>query len=238
MAELKIIEKVDLTLFSPKMKMSEMLLSNPSLVAMLPRFGIELGFGEKKVCEVCDKYGISTPFFLLVCNVYSHDEYLPNEEEIDSIDMTGLVPYLLASHKYYLEERISSIELKMKNISENCDPRYGSIIQKFFSVYKGEVINHFKYEEGTVFPYIKNLIKGEHQKTYNIEQYESNHSNIEDKLADLTNILIKYLPSNISQKDRISALSDIFSLSSDLKKHSLIEDKILVPYVEVLESNE
>ena len=59
--------------------------------------------------------------------------------------------------------------------------------------------------------------------------------NIEDKLGDLTNIILKYLPGDIMPKERISLLFDIFQLSSDLNTHAVIEDKILIPFVETLE---
>ena len=68
-----------------------------------------------------------------------------------------------------------------------------------------------------------------------IDQFEQNHSNIEDKLADLINIIIKYLPGKLRTADRISMLQDLNALSADLNRHALIEDKILVPFVEYLE---
>ena len=62
------------------------------------------------------------------------------------------------------------------------------------------------------------------------------HDNIEDKLSDLTQIIFKYLPGNVSPEDSIDVVFDIFQLSADLNKHALIEDRILVPYVEMLEA--
>lgn len=224
-------------LFSSKMKMSELLLTNPRLVQMLPRLGIRLGFGDKSVDEVCNMYKISTPFFLLVCNVYTHNEYLPSKEVLVKMKMDDLVPYLLKSHQYYLEDRMASIEQMMVQIVDMCDPKFGKMLHRFFTEYKQEVFNHFQYEEKVVFPYINQLIAGNKSGEYHIRQFEKNHSNIEDKLGDLTNILIKYLPDSIAQRERFLVLSDILSLSSDLSKHSLIEDKILVPYVEALEKN-
>ena len=61
------------------------------------------------------------------------------------------------------------------------------------------------------------------------------HSNIEEALTDLTQIIYKYLPSSVMPDDSIELIFDILQLTSDLGKHSLIEDKILVPYVETLE---
>ena len=94
---------------------------------------------------------------------------------------------------------------------------------------------HFKYEEEEVFPYIEALRKGQTSTNFSIEQFRNNHSNIEDTLEDMMNILIKYLPGDILPKERVEISADIIELSSDLISHSLIEDQILIPYVETLE---
>lgn len=221
--------------FTKNMKLADVLLANHSLVLMLQRFNIKLGFGEKTVAEVCAQYKIDSAFFLLICNVYTHDDYLPTETELGSTDMSGLVAYLIESHQYYLLERIPHIESHLNRIADACKLEHKTILLRFFKEYKAEVYNHFAYEEEIVFPYIQNLHQGLKNKKYSINQFEENHSNIEDKLSDLTNIIIKYLPGDIMPKERISLMFDIFQLSTDLNKHSLIEEKILIPYVESLE---
>lgn len=228
--------KTDIMFFTSKMKLSDVLISNHSLVLTLQRFKIELGFGEKTVAEVCRLNSIDPQFFLLICNVYSDSHYLPTEEEIAHTDMSGLLPYLIASHNYYLCERIPHIEQHLNRIADACKPNHKGILLRFFGEYKNEVQNHFLYEENTVFPYIVSLCDNRKSEGYSINQFEENHSNIEDKLEDLTNILIKYLPGDIMPKERISLLFDLFQLSSDLNTHALIEDKILIPYVESLEN--
>lgn len=222
-------------LFTNKMKLADVLNNNHSLVLMLQRFNIELGFGEKTVEEVCKQYHIDDSFFLLICNVYTHHQYLPTGKDLSDTDMRGLIPYLIASHKYYLLERIPHIERHLNDIAETCQPNHKAILQRFFMDYTQEVSNHFDYEEKIVFPYINALTAGKRIKEYTITQFEDNHSNIEDKLEDLTNILIKYLPGNILPKKRIGLLFDIFQLSGDINEHVLIEEKILIPYVQSLE---
>ena len=49
------------------------------------------------------------------------------------------------------------------------------------------------------------------------------------------NILIKYLPAEIFPKERIEISLDIVDLSSDLECHTLVEERVLVPFVELLE---
>ncbi len=222
--------------FSEKTKMAELVISNPKLMLTLSRFGIELGFGDHNVKEVCEKANVNSTFFLLICNLYSNPDFIPTSDDIDSVDVNTILSYLLVSHRYYVEERIPHIEHHLNRIIEACPERFGNTLQRFFKEYKKEVANHFRYEEETVFPYINSLCNNPVEKKFSIHEFESNHSNIEDKLGDLMNILIKYLPADIFPKERIEISLDIMDLSSDLNCHTLVEERVLVPFVESLES--
>ena len=162
----------------------------------------------------------------------------PNpEKEIEGIgaNVDQLIAYLKNSHSYYLENRMFSIQEQLKEISEGCEQQHQQILNLFFNEYKNEVIRHFDYEEVTVFPYISNMVKGARPEDYEIGVFRENHSNIDDKLNDLKNIIMKYLPGDTLSDMRIRVLFGIFALEEDLSKHSLIEDKILVPLVMKLE---
>ena len=228
---------MDKILFSGKMKLADIISANHNLIFMLPRLGIPLGFGDKSVAEVCVKYGVPVDFFLLICNVYTFDSYIPYKHEVVVIDMQLLIPYLRASHSFYMRERLPHIEQHLNIIVAEVEKKYGTVLKRFFEEYKNEVSEHFHYEEDVVFPYIESLIANNPDDAYHIKNYEKVHSNIEDKLNDLMQIIFKYLPTKTSLVDSVEVVFDIFQLSSDLNKHALIEEKILVPYVELLEKN-
>lgn len=103
-------------LFSEKMKLADLISVNHNLILMLPRFGIPLGFGDKSVREICLMNNVPADFFLLVCNVYAFDSYLPKREKIESTDMRLLVPYLSASHHHYMYEQLPHIERHLLNV--------------------------------------------------------------------------------------------------------------------------
>lgn len=220
---------------SENTRMAELILSNPNLMLTLSRFGIELGFGDSLVKDVCKKNNVNTAFFLLICNLYTDPYFIPSQEDIKSVNINTLLSYLSQSHKYYVEERIPHIENHLNRIIEACPKKFGTTIERFFEEYKNEVKNHFCYEEETVFPYINSLCDKSSKRVFSINEFKSNHSNIEDKLNDLMNILIKYLPAEIFPKERIEISLDIVDLSSDLKYHTLVEERVLVPFVELLE---
>ncbi|MBP5782933.1 MAG: hypothetical protein J6W04_05270 [Bacteroidales bacterium] len=59
-----------MTLFSKKLKMADLIVTNNSLILTLDRFGIPLGFGEKSVEDVCKQSNVSVNLFLMIFNVY------------------------------------------------------------------------------------------------------------------------------------------------------------------------
>ena len=222
--------------FSENTKMADMVLGNPQLLLMFPRFGMDLGFGDHSVGEVCAMNNVSTPFFLMVCNIYSNDDYSPTPEDIANVDLKALISYLLESHKYYLNERLPHIEEHLDHIINACIPKYGNMLRRFFDEYKNEVVDHFIYEEKNVFPYLEQIVNQNVKTDYKIKVFHENHTNIEDKLSDLMNILVKYLPADVYPKERIEIALDINDLSIDLINHTLIEERVLIPFVESLEA--
>ena len=217
------------------MRFSEVLDFNPELILLLSRWEIPLGFGDKTVEEVCSEQGISSEFFLLVCKVYTFKDYRLGERDVERLSMKDLLHFLSMSHRYYLEDRLPHIGVHLERIAAQCEPRYGQLLQRYYEEYRKEVVEHFDYEEHIVFPYIQGLERGVTDNSYRIKDYKTNHSNIEDKLRDLINILIKYLPAEMSPKDRVSITMDIYHLTEDINKHALLEDELLVSYVKLKE---
>ncbi|MGL4992735.1 MAG: hemerythrin domain-containing protein [Bacteroidales bacterium] len=218
--------------YSSEMKMSDLILDNWRLIPVLNRFGIHLGFGEKRVSDVCAENSISTSLFLLICNVYTHEEYHPEGEELSSLDIEKLINYLQASHKYYLSTRVKEIERQLIQMSNCRSEKNNIILQRFFEDYRQELTNHFEFEERVVYPYIRKIVEHINTENLDIDKFEENHSNIEDKLSDLKSIIIKYLPEICSHSQRSELLINIFLLEEDLNRHDLIEDKILIPWVQ------
>lgn len=216
------------------MKLADLVLTNYRLLFVFPRFGIELSVGENTVKQVCERKGISIPLFLLVCNVYSFKEYLPEKRILDNIPLDNLITYLRNCHKDYLETLIPQIISEILDVTQSC---HQAMFEKFCEKYKNEVIAHFEYEENVVFPYISFLLQRNKTDNYSIGEFEKNHSNIEESLNDLQNILIKYLPGDCPIEKSRKALIDLFLLEDDLSKHTLLEERILVSLVERIEKD-
>ncbi len=224
-------------LFSEKMKLADLVLTNYRLLYVFPCFNIGLGMGENTVKQVCEKRGISPALFLLVCNVYTFDDYVPEINTLTQIPLNDLMRYLQNSHKDYLKNRMPHIITQIMNLIDLCHVKHGEILTKFCEKYRQEVVVHFEYEEEVVFPYITALLKGEKISNYNIEEYERNHSDLDAALSDLKNILIKYLPEECDITQCRDVLIDLFLFEADLNKHTILEDQILVSLVERIENS-
>lgn len=223
-------------MFTPRTKMADLIAANHTLILVVPRFGIPLGFGEKSVHDVCRQYGQDVGFFLLVCNLYTFDDYRPQGDDwLKTIDLSGIVPYLEASHRYYLNERLPHIERHLSRIAGHAGEQYMSVLGNFIEGYRKDVSAHFDYEEREVFPYILRLQQGIGSPEPIAATFLDSHTDLVEKISDLPQILYKYLPGSPVVEELNELVFSILQLSSDLEKHALIEEQVLMPYVAQME---
>lgn len=223
---------------SPAMKMADLVDLDFSVLGVFTRMGLNFGFGEATVEEVCKSADISPETFLLICRVYAFDGYLPTQETLERANLNDIVRYLRLSHSYYTNVAVPELADALESMLQPADLRRQKVMWQFFADYKEELSKHFAYEENTVFPYVEAVLGHKKGAHFTIGEYEENHSNVEEKLDDLKNLITKYLPLQCNQQEAYRALFYICSLERDLKKHTIIEDEILVPVVGRMENNE
>jgi regulator of cell morphogenesis and NO signaling len=234
-------------LFNENSKLASVILKDHSLLPVINRLGIQLGFGDKTIRDICEEKGIDLKFFIETINVFHYEAYFPEKRLLD-FPVSVVIDYLVKTHQYYIEYLIPEndrlIELFLDNnpdeIAEN------DLVGKFYKKFKEEFVIHIEFEEKVMFPYIlelKDVIGDPESRTifrqkypdYSISGFEKEHSNMDDKMDDLKNIIIKYLPPNYDQNCGNAFLSNLFLFEKDLKNHSRIEDHILIPKVKQLE---
>lgn len=222
--------------FSPHMKMADLIIANHINLLVLGRFGIRLGFGDKTVEEVCQKYNVNTDLFVLICNIFYDHDFEATKQQIEACPANETVTFLKKSHQFYRTERLPEIRSDIQRLSATCTKAHGMALERFFDEYYQEIEKHLLYEDQVVFPYIEQLIEHHKNGEFAIKQFEDNHDNIEIKLDDLKNIIIKYIPESDNDELRKTLLDKLFIFEEDLNRHQLIEDKLLVPMVQLLES--
>lgn len=229
------------------MRMTDMIHLNHHLITVINRFGIPLGFGDKTIQEVCEQNQIDSDFFLQIVNSFHDENYFPRLQFLD-FSISCFVNYLRKAHADYLGRNIPAIEKLLERLIDSFQGDKSSlqVIQQFFSEYKDELMIHIGREEQRVFPYVIDLEKAyanmqfsdeliQQIAAYSIEDYYAEHNDIEEKLFDLKNLLIKYAPAGLDIHLQEELLHLLFSLEKDLNRHSIMEDKVLVPKVSIIE---
>lgn len=223
-------------ILTKEMSVSELIDIDYSLLQVISRIGLDLKYAALPVAEACSRCGVDPDTFLLICNVYSFPDHVPSAAELSHGDIGGIITYLHGSHLYYMGGALRVLENTFDKLVAPFDERQKKVVLKFFNDYKSELDKHFAYEEQVVFPYIEALRKeGRKIEGYSIEQFEEHHENVEEKLEDMKNIVMKYLPGDISNELRTSVLLSIYHLRDDLRRHTYVENGILVPIVSALE---
>lgn len=214
-------------------QMISLIRDNYNVLQSLGCFGITLGFGDKTVNETCIDNGVDTYTFLAVVNYTINGYY--NADDADRLSVPTLLHYLEASHIYYLDYQLPSIRRELQE-SINESDSLGTLIMNFYDEYAREIHKHMKYEEKHLFPYVKQLLKGNAPSDYDIETFSKHHSQTDQKLRELKNIILKYLPGDIRRNNKLTAtLYGLYNNEEWLKLHSQVEDNIFVPAIRNLE---
>ncbi len=216
-------------IFTPQAKVSELLDRDHNLLDVLSRLGISLGFGESTVEEVSTRNGLDPETTCLICNAYSFEQYEPDAETLARGRITDVVKYIRNSHRIYLTTELVWLEEAICRLITPFSDKQKKVIWRFFNEYKTELEKHFAFEEEQVLPYIQDLLFGRDTKGFTISQFADNHSNIDEKLGDLKNLVMKTLPEGCDDLLRRQILRFLFYLQQDLAGHTWVEDKVLTP---------
>lgn len=228
---------------TPDLKMSDVILNNPYLLLLLEHFGIDVPLQDKSLNTVCEENNLNTELFLTFANLYNGVKYTP-KVPLSFNDTHAIINYLKNNHKFYSEEIYPNILSTINQMAEVNNYKEMALVPKFFVDYFNEVSDHLDYENRVVYPYvldlyeqIKNLKYTKKKTKYSVVEYKEHHNDIEEKLNDLKNLLIKYLPQKDDQELRRRLILSLFELEYDLNIHSQIEDLLLIPLVAKMESH-
>lgn len=220
-------------IYEPDDKLISIIKDNYNTLQSLGSFGINLGFGDKTVKEVCESQGVDTYTFLAVINFTINGYH--NFEDTVRLSIPTLMQYLRASHVYYLDFELPYIRRALVDALDEND-NLARLILKLFDEYAHSIRKHMQYEEKTVFPYVEELAKGNASPNYDIETFSKHHTQIDQKLSELKNIIIKYLPSDGLRNNQLTAaLYEIYNCEQWLKEHADVEDEIFIPVIRSLE---
>lgn len=213
--------------------MISLIRDNYNVLQSLGCFGINLGFGDKTVNETCIDNGVDTYTFLAVVNYTINGYY--NADDARRLSVPTLLHYLQACHVYYLDYQLPSIRRELSE-SINEQDGVGQLIMNLYDEYSREIHRHMKYEEKMLFPYVNALLRDEVLGDYDVNTFSKKHGQTDQKLKELKNIILKYLPGDPQRNNKLTAtLYGIYNNEEWLNLHASVEDKIFVPAIRKLE---
>lgn len=214
-------------------------------VLLLEHLGVPFIVKEKTVEDICRGNNINPTLYLHFATLFANKS-VKNVPDFNLDDIKCVVKYLQNCHNYYLNERANKIIKYVTQISQETNCAGIKLLEDFVQNYIDEIKKHFAYENDIVFPYMISLANQDNsvpnhtassasQADYSVIDYKHHHDNIDDKLADIKGLIIKYLPFEDKNNLRRKLLNCLFDLEHDLKIHTLIEDTVLIPLVEKFE---
>jgi regulator of cell morphogenesis and NO signaling len=231
------------------MKMADVIIQNHHLLSIINRFGIKLGFGEQTVSEVCKSYDIPVSFFLEIVNAFNDPDFFP-KKNMYSFPLKLIIEYLFKAHDYYINLKVPEIKSLIEQVANTKDAKTQKavlLIQAFFDEYATQLKIHIEREEQKVYPYILELESvfdskdqnkiNDFKAKYNfrIDDYAKEHEDIEEKLYDIKNLIIKYIEPKDNYVIYFKILGQLAHLEEDINDHSEMENKVLIPRVRIME---
>ena len=222
------------------MMMTELFFENPSLLLLMEHFDLDFVFSDKTVLQICNENKISKDVFISFANLYNGFGHA-GIEIFSRTDIKDMLTFLRNSHQYYKNEKYPEILNLIGLLYEKNSMPEIKMIEEYFFEYFEEVVEHLDYEDRVAFPYISELIQksriNDDKEQFSVDVYREHHTDIEFKLTELKNLLLRYIPLNNDRSLRRRLLFSLFELENDLNIHSTIEDGILIPLIKSIEND-
>ncbi len=224
-------------------RLADIAQSGPYMILMLQHFGILMPLHDLTVAEACESLGIDQDALRVCAGIYGGQHEIP-PPALQLKMLPTILDYLRNSHRYYLDEIYPAILDTIIRMKSTNHQREVQLVEKFFRDYFNEVESHIRYENDIVFPYAASLIEGQKEplkpddpSAFCATEYRDHHDDIREKLSDLYNLLLRFLPFGNDQAIRRRLLFMLAELSYDLTMHSLIEDLVLIPLLLQMEGS-
>lgn len=217
-------------------RMSDVIATQPSLLQMICRFGIQLGVGDKTVREVCEESEVDTTTFLAVANFMKHGKSVA-PFFVDKVSVEALMKHLRVAHEFFLNFQLAHIRRKLLDAIDCSGGEVAFLILRFYDEYLAEVRKHMEQENKRLFRYVDELLASRYDPDAVLPSTSKGHEGMDRKLQELKNVIIKYyVPTDNKSSDLLcNVLFSIYNCEADLRQHCEMEDALFIPAVKLLE---
>ncbi|MCO5248725.1 MAG: iron-sulfur cluster repair di-iron protein [Chitinophagales bacterium] len=202
--------------------------------------------GNRKIEDVCTDENVSIDTLLEKLNTVQTDENT-SDTDYNTWELDRLATHIQERHHRYVEKAITEIKPLIAKIVEVHGKSHPELteVQTIFNVMAGELVVHMKKEELILFPNIKKLVKAKNGETTQTA-LKSVKSPImmmvhdHDSQAEQSKKLIQITHHFTTPEDGCNTYqvtyAKLHEFMEDLYMHLHLENNILFPKAEILES--
>lgn len=161
-------------------------------------------------------------------------------ESFEKYEINTLIEFLTKSHAFYLQYAIPSLQRSIDELIRTSTD--DAVLHKASRVlmrgFTGDLKDHFTHEENYLFRYAKQL--SDDLRTvmipYSVSQFRKEHGAF---LVDIEKVIAFFEMYRRKLADNMAyriVLQQLQNLKADMDLHGLIEDEVLLPKIEKLES--
>jgi regulator of cell morphogenesis and NO signaling len=221
-------------------------------VRVFEKFGIDYCCGGKRpLQEVCEEKGYDTA--LVQSELDAAMSLAPaTERNWSSVPLTDIIQHIVATHHEYLRRELPAIEVRLEKVYRVYNQRYGPTLiglPEVFAALRAELTTHIAKEENILFPaiaaYEVAVAAGQPLPSTcfgtvanPIHMMESEHESAGDALAKIREITRNYEVPEYACVTFRALMSGLDELERDLHMHIHLENNILFPRAEKLESTQ
>lgn len=221
---------------------------NPLLASVVDRFGISYSKWTLSLEKACEMDQVDAGLLLEMLKAFSENNYFP-KEELRQLPLESLIEYLIKTHVYYINSRLPRIEQFIDLLIDH----YGKfdmqlyLLKDYFQDYKRDMYAHICIEERDLFPYVLKLIRSSEEdltavNLFNlleknaITHFINDHHHVVDDLGEIRRRLNNYSEANNHKVQITTLFYELRIFEIDLLTHAKVEDEILIPRAQEIES--
>lgn len=214
-----------MVIISEKKTLSEIIIAHPETIALINRFGITLGTGDKTIETICNEKNLDIDFFIVILNTYLNEEFFP-EKILKSFNAHTIINYISQTYSYYTHYMLPNIERHFNLlISHSGNNNNLELMHRFFIELKEDILRIIEHDSSLWFPAIESINTNNVHSDLITQPLDS--TIIEDKINDLKNMFVIHLTGQYEVNLCHAVILSIIALEKDIKQNNRIRNRIL-----------
>jgi regulator of cell morphogenesis and NO signaling len=222
-------------------KLANVLQNHSKLIAVASCLGIELGFGDKSIREICADHKIDVDFCVVLLNTVSTERYYPMQP-LQAVGALQLVGYLRKTHEHYRRTQLPAVQVSIDQLAASgAISKHLQLAEQTFTEAHHELLRYFSDMEDLLFAHVQHLYDccvlqasgqappDEAAPPINFSVLQQRYRMTCAKLHDTNGLLIKYLTGDFDRALRNATIYHIADIESDLRCYLRIQELLLLP---------